>query len=144
MLWVPTLKALVVQIRRPAVAAAARVTALQPLIALPSLAKATVPVGLLPVTVAVKVTLVPATAGLAELPAWSCWRQASPPTPQASISVIARVAAERAVTLIRMRSVVNAAKLTVRFTRLLPLTLASTPARAVPPLHLERRDRRTS
>ena len=42
-------------------------TVLQPLIVVPSALNTTVPVGAVPVTVAVKVTLVPATDGLAEL-----------------------------------------------------------------------------
>ena len=41
---------------------------LQPLIVAPSEVKATVPVGALPVTVAVKVTLVPPIDGFSELP----------------------------------------------------------------------------
>ena len=42
-------------------------TALQPLSVVPSALNTTVPVGAVPVTVAVKVTLAPATDGLAEL-----------------------------------------------------------------------------
>ena len=42
-------------------------TAVQPVIALPSSVKPTLPVGLVPFTVAVKVTLAPAGAGLSEL-----------------------------------------------------------------------------
>ena len=46
---------------------AGNVTALQPLSVVPSAVKPTLPVGAVPVTVAVKVTLVPAIDGLAEL-----------------------------------------------------------------------------
>ena len=42
-------------------------SALQPVIVVPSAVKPTLPVGALPVTVAVKVTLVPAVDGLSEL-----------------------------------------------------------------------------
>ena len=44
-----------------------KATALQPLSVVPSAVKATLPVGALPVTVAVKVTLAPTTDGLTEL-----------------------------------------------------------------------------
>src|ERR1700675_2424844 len=46
-------------------------------------------------------------------------------TPQASISVMREEPASALVTLMRMRSVVVVVKLTVRLTRLLPLTLPS-------------------
>ena len=46
---------------------AGNATALQPEIALPPSVKATLPVGAVPVTVAVKVTLLPITDGLTEL-----------------------------------------------------------------------------
>ena len=48
-------------------APAGSATAPQPVIVLPPSVKATLPVGAVPVTVAVKVTLVPTTDGLAEL-----------------------------------------------------------------------------
>ena len=64
MLWVPTVKLLVLQVAIPGPLMA---TALQPVrVVLPSV-KATLPVGAMPVTAAVKVTLVPTVAGLSEL-----------------------------------------------------------------------------
>ena len=63
MLWVPTARLLVLQVAVPPLSA----TALQPLIALPPSVKLTLPVGALPVTVAVKVTLAPTVDGLSEL-----------------------------------------------------------------------------
>ena len=63
MLWVPNASVLVPQAALPLLSG----TALQPLNVVPSLVKLTLPVGLLPVTVAVKVTLAPAVAGFCEL-----------------------------------------------------------------------------
>ena len=68
MLWVPVPRLLVPQTAvRALVVPPVKATALQPLIVLPPSVKATLPVGAVPVTVAVKVTLVPTTTGLAEL-----------------------------------------------------------------------------
>ena len=63
MVCVPAPKLLVLQVAVPPLSA----TALQPLIALPPSEKLTLPVGALPVTVAVKVTLAPTVDGLSEL-----------------------------------------------------------------------------
>src|SRR5438105_2852379 len=67
MLWLPMASALVLHAAVLVLPLPASATALHPASTLPPLAKATVPVGLLPVTVAVKVTLAPMVAGLAEL-----------------------------------------------------------------------------
>ena len=67
MLWVPAASPAVVQLAVRLLPVPANATALQPEIGLPPSVKLTVPVGLLPVTVAVKVTLEPTVAGFAEL-----------------------------------------------------------------------------
>ena len=68
MLWVPTLRLALLHVVVLVFAApAGSATAPQPAIVLPPSVKPTLPVGAVPVTVAVKVTLVPTTAGLAEL-----------------------------------------------------------------------------
>jgi hypothetical protein len=68
MLWVPTLRLLVLQVTiLELLEPAGNVTAPQPLSVVPSAVKATLPVGALPLTVAVKVTLAPANDGLPEL-----------------------------------------------------------------------------
>src|SRR4029079_18844169 len=68
MAWLPTLKLLLVQVAADALPPPDSATALQPASALPLSLKLTVPVGATPLTVAVNTTLVPALAGLAELP----------------------------------------------------------------------------
>ena len=68
MLCVPTLRLALLHVAVLVFAApAGSATAVQPAIALPPSVKATLPVGAVPVTVAVKATLVPTTDGLAEL-----------------------------------------------------------------------------
>ena len=68
MLWKPTLSPALLHVAVLLFAApAGNATALQPEIALPPSVNATLPVGAVPVTVAVKVTLLPTTDGLAEL-----------------------------------------------------------------------------
>src|SRR5271169_5715164 len=68
MLWVPAARLAVLQVALLALALpAGSATAAQPLMVVPSALKATLPVGALPVTVAVKVTLPPTVDGLAEL-----------------------------------------------------------------------------
>src|SRR6476659_7818624 len=68
MAWLPTLKLLLVQVAAGALPPPDSATAAQPASALPPSLKLMVPVGATPLTVAVKTTLVPALAGLAELP----------------------------------------------------------------------------
>ena len=86
--------------------------------------KATLPVGLVPATVAVKVTSVPTVDGFNELanvvvdgggPAAAL--------PQASTSTRREYCISALVTLTRTRVVVKGEKVTARLTRLLPLTL---------------------
>ena len=67
MLCVPTLRLLVAQVAVRILPEPASVAAVQPVIEVAPSLKFTVPVGALPLTVAVKVTLAPATDGLAEL-----------------------------------------------------------------------------
>ena len=67
MLWLPMARLLEEQVAVLLLPLPVRGTAAQPLRAVPPSVKATLPVGALPVTVAVKVTLLPTTAGLAEL-----------------------------------------------------------------------------
>jgi hypothetical protein len=68
MLCVPCARLLLLQVAVLLLALpAGSATALQPLSAAPSALNATLPVGAVPVTVAVKVTLAPTTDGLAEL-----------------------------------------------------------------------------
>src|SRR5689334_23297936 len=67
MLWVPAVRLLVVQAAVPVLPELLNATAAHPAIDVPPSRKLTVPVGELPVTVAVKVTLAPAGDGLAEL-----------------------------------------------------------------------------
>ena len=66
-LWVPPASALVAHTAVRLLPLPAKATAEQPLIELAPSLKLTDPVGLVPVTVAVKVTFAPAVAGLAEL-----------------------------------------------------------------------------
>ncbi len=123
MLWVPTVRLLVPQVAVRLLPLPLSAAALQPLIIPPPSVKLTLPVGLVPVTVAVKVTGVPTGAGVSEVA--SVVVVAGKPvaaTPQASISVMREYEARALVTLMRMRSVVNAVKVTLRLTRLLPLT----------------------
>src|ERR1700681_3798846 len=124
MLCVPWLKALLVHAAVRALPLPVSATALQPLSALPPSVKATLPVGLLPVTVAVKVTLAPTVEGLSELT--RVVLDGGGPTaavPQASTSTRREYCISALVTLTRMRLVVKAEKVTARLTRLLPLTL---------------------
>jgi hypothetical protein len=68
MLWLPAARLLVLQLAVLVLALPlGSATAAQPLKAEPSALKATLPVGALPLTLAVNVTLAPAVAGLAEL-----------------------------------------------------------------------------
>ncbi len=67
MLWLPVARLLVAQVAVRLLPEPVSATALQLLIALTPSAKLTVPPGALPVTVAVKVTLIPAVDGLSEL-----------------------------------------------------------------------------
>ena len=68
MLCVPTARPAVLHVAVLLLALpAGSATALQPLSVVPSAVKPTLPVGAVPVTVAVKVTLAPTTDGLAEL-----------------------------------------------------------------------------
>ena len=63
MLWLPAVSAAVAQVALPALTACA----VQPAMALPLLVNPTVPLGALPVTVAVSVMLAPSVDGLSEL-----------------------------------------------------------------------------
>src|SRR6187549_3653261 len=65
--WVPTARLEVVQAAVRLLPAPVSATAVQPAIALPLSVKPTLPVGLVPFTVAVSVTLAPTCAGLSEL-----------------------------------------------------------------------------
>ena len=68
MLWLPTARLALLHVAVLELAApAGSATALQAEIALPPSVNATLPIGAIPVTVAVNVTLVPTTDGLAEL-----------------------------------------------------------------------------
>ena len=67
MLWVPTLRLLVAQLAVRLLPEPLSATAAQPLIELLPSRKFTLPVGALPFTVAVRVTLAPAVDGLREL-----------------------------------------------------------------------------
>src|SRR5689334_11753329 len=82
------------------------VTALQPAIDVAPSLKLTLPVGLLPTTVAVNVTLVPNVDGLSELPTVVVDDSGPAAMPHASTSVMREQPARPAVTLMRMRSVV--------------------------------------
>src|SRR5271170_5549901 len=69
MLWLPAMRLAVLQEALLLLALPlGRATVPQPLSVVPSALKATLPVGALPPTVAVKVTLAPTVDGLAELP----------------------------------------------------------------------------
>jgi hypothetical protein len=68
MLWVPTLRLLVAQVALRILPEPVSATAVQPAIEVVPSKKFTVPVGATPLTVAVKVTLVPAVDGVNELP----------------------------------------------------------------------------
>ena len=65
--WVPTARLEVLHVAVRLLPAPVSATAVQPAIALPLSVKPTLPVGLVPFTVAVKVTVAPAGAGLSEL-----------------------------------------------------------------------------
>src|SRR5271155_656177 len=84
MLWLPAARPAVLQVALLLLALPeGSATAAQPVSAAPSAVKPTLPVGALPVTVAVKVTLAPSTDGLAEL--------ASPVVVVAALTTCARV-----------------------------------------------------
>src|SRR6266478_1831175 len=124
MLWVPALRLPVPHVAILLLALpVGRATAPQPVSVVPSAVKATLPVGALPVTVAVKVTLAPTNDGLPEL--------ASVVVDDALLAVHASTSVTRdqvlraLVMLTRIRSVVYEEKLMVRLTRLLPLTVPS-------------------
>src|SRR5258706_11019272 len=122
MLCVPAARLAVSQVAVFAVALpAGNATAVQPLSEVPSAVKATLPVGALPVTVAVKITLAPTADGLPELV--SIVVEGVVLGVHASTSVMRDHELSPLVTLTRMRSVVYVGKLTVRLTRLLPLTV---------------------
>jgi len=67
MAWVPSAKALVAHVAVRVLPLPASATAEQPEIEPPAAVKLTLPVGAAPVTLAVKLTLAPTIAGLAEL-----------------------------------------------------------------------------
>src|ERR1051326_2812843 len=126
MLCVPWLKVLVVHAAVRTLPLPVSATALQPPSALPPSVKATLSVGLVPLTVAVKVTLAPTVDGLSELA--SVVLDGGGPAaalPQASTSVRREYCISALVTLTRMRVVVKGEKVTARLTRLLPLTVES-------------------
>src|ERR1700693_4901158 len=106
MLWVPTARLLVLQAAVLLLPAPVSATAAQPAIELPPSVKLTVPVGLLPVTVAVNATLVPTVAGLAELVSVVVVGDGPPLAVHASTSVMRDQVLSALVTLMRMRSVV--------------------------------------
>src|SRR5690348_6681036 len=124
MLCGPWLKALVGQGAVRALPLPVSATALQPVRALPSLVKAILPVGLVPVTVAVKVTAVPTVDGFNEL-AKVVVDGGGPAAalPQASTSTRREYCSSALLTLTRIRVVVTGGKVTARLTRVLPLTL---------------------
>ena len=89
MLRVPTERLLLLQVAVLLLPAPLSATALQPLITLPESVKLTVPVGALPATVAMKVTLAPTVAGLSELDSVVVVGSKLPAaTPHASTSVM--------------------------------------------------------
>ena len=88
MLWLPTAKLLVLQLAVLLLPLPTSATALHPAIALPASLKATLPVGVLPVTVAVKLTLAPTVDGFSELASVVVLDGKPVATPQASISVM--------------------------------------------------------
>src|ERR1700719_4139340 len=124
MLWVPALRLLVLHVAILLLAVpVGRATAPQPASAAPSAVKATLPVGALPITVAVKVTLAPRLDGLAE--EVSAVVDDALLAVHASTSVMRDQVLSALVMLMRIRSVVYGEKFTVRLTRLLPLTVPS-------------------
>src|SRR5450432_348416 len=126
MLCVPVLKALVVHCAVLLLPLPANETAEQVAMDAPASVKLMLPVGAVPATVAVNVTAEPAVDGLAELASVVVdGAGPSAAVPHASTSVMREKEASAAVTLMRMRLVVYGAKLTLRFTRLLPVTLPS-------------------
>src|SRR5207244_48145 len=90
----------------------------------PPSVKLTPPVGFVPVTEAVKVTAAPTVDGLSELASTVVVEPTAASTPHASISVMQEYGLSALLILTRIRSVVNAVKVTLRLTRLLPLTVA--------------------
>src|SRR5438093_5952934 len=113
MLCVPAVRPAVAQVAvfafAPPVGSA---TAPQPLSVVPSAVKATLPVGALPVTVAVKITLAPTADGLPELV--TVVVEGVVLEVHASTSVMRDHEVSPLVTLTRMRSVGYVGKLTVR------------------------------
>src|SRR6266446_11007665 len=106
MLWLPTARLLVLQVAVLLLPEPASAT-LHPASASPSAAKLTLPLGFVPTTVAVNVTLLPTAAGLRELV--SVVLVGGNPlaaVPQASTSVRRDHESTAPVMLIRMRSVV--------------------------------------
>src|SRR5687768_7932372 len=100
-------------------------TAEQPEIATAFAVNATVPVGDAPVTDAVNVTFDPWVAGFAELASAVLVTDEGAATPQASTSTIREAPSGVPVMLIRIRSVVNWANVTVFLISELPVTVAS-------------------
>src|SRR5262245_54476960 len=130
---VAAVRLLVVQVAVGEAPPPARATAAHPAIEAPPSVKFTVPVGVLPATVAVKVTLLPTVDGLSELVSVVVDAVGTPPAAvHASISVMRAKPSTARVTLTRMALVVNAAKLTGRLTRLLPTTGAPRLTHAAP------------
>src|SRR6266699_3016335 len=104
MLWVPALRLLVLHVAILLLAIpVGRATAPHPVRVVPSAVKATLPVGALPVTVAMKVTLAPTLEGLAE--EVSAVADDTLLAVHASTSVMRDHAPSALVTLIRIRSV---------------------------------------
>src|SRR6266853_5850707 len=108
MLWAPTARLLVLQVAVLLLPEPMSATALHPASgAPPSAAKLTLPVGFVPFTVAVNVTLLPTVAGLRELVSVVVVvGNPLPAVPQASTSVRRDHESTAPVMLIRMRSVV--------------------------------------
>src|SRR4051812_41217687 len=123
MLWLPTPRLVVGHVAVRLLPVPLGAAALQPLIDTPPSVKLTLPVGLVPVTVAVNVTVLPTAAGVPDVASVVVVAgKLAAATPQASISVMREYWTNAFVTLMRIRSVVKAAKVTVRLTSVLPLT----------------------
>src|SRR4051812_24078146 len=121
MLCVPTASVLTVQVAVLLSPAPVSATAVQAAIALAPSLKLTVPLGVLPSTVAVKVTLLPTVAGLAELANVVVLTVAAL-LAQASTSASSARGAAAALMVMRMRSVVRSAKVKRRHTLSLVVT----------------------
>src|SRR2546429_1446472 len=106
MLWAPTARLLVLQAAVLLLPEPMSATALHPASgAPPSAAKLTLPVGFVPATVAVNVTLLPTVAGLPELVSVVLVGDPPATVPQASTSVRRDHESTAPVMLMRMRSV---------------------------------------